>query len=315
MHDIWFAVLGLLLGGYFIGEGYAFGLGLLLPLVGTGDRDRRTALASLGPFFLGNEVWLVGAAGVFTAAFPRFEGQLYSGLYPLIVCLLVGIALRDTALHFRSRRPSSTWRRRWDRILVTGSAALSVSWGLVVGNLVQGVPTAPSGLLNPYALLCGLTLPTVFALHAAAFLAMRTRGTELAGIAVARGRQLLLLTVPLVCLTVAAGFGTLGVRSASAYPGWAVALSVVLLVAVSVGAVLLRAARPGSAFALTSVGAALPVLLAGLALTSAMRSGTADSTTLHLLDLAALPIVPVIVLYQGWMWRTFRAPVDGPGHW
>ncbi|MCC9310103.1 cytochrome d ubiquinol oxidase subunit II [Kitasatospora sp. RB6PN24] len=314
MQDIWFAVLALLLGGYFVGEGYAFGIGILLPLLGRDDRERRTALASLGPFFLGNEVWLVGAAGVLIGVFPRFEGLVLSRLYPLIVAVLLFIAMRDMALHLRSRRQSFAWRSRWDRVFTVGSTGLAIAWGLIVGNLLQGVPSGRGDLLNSFALLCGVTLPALFAAHAAAFLALRVKRPGLARTAVVSGHRVCVLALPLAALAVGTGIATDSVRLAAPHPALELVLGVVLLVAAGTAGALLGR-RAGAAFALTSVAALLPVLLVGAVLAGQMRAGATDATTLHLLNWAALPMVPIILAYQGWLWTAFRAPVDRPAYW
>lgn len=316
MEFIWYVVLGLLLAGYFIGEGYAFGLGILLPFAGRSDRERRVVLAAIGPYFLGNEVWLVGMAGVLIGAFPAFDGRLLAELYPLVIAILLFIVLRDMAVHLRSRKESSAWRAGWDRVFVSSSTGLAVVWGLVIGNLLQGMPTDLAGLFNPYALLCGLAFPALLALHAAAFLALRTRGTPLADTAVACGRRALAVVIPVLVLTAAAGIANPEVRSAATWPVIGIVLALLVPWAAATGGLLLTGPRRAvQAFALTSLAIALPVPAAGLALSDAMRAGLADSATLTVLNWGALPILPIILSYQAWLWTAFRSPVDRPAYW
>jgi cytochrome d ubiquinol oxidase subunit II len=265
---------------------------------------------------LGNEVWLIGMAGVLIGAFPGFEGRLLTGLYPLVIAILALIVLRDMALHLRSRKESRAWRAGWDRVFVTGSAGLAVVWGLVIGNLLQGVPADLAGLITPYALLCGLAFPVLLALHAAAFLALRTRGTPLADAAVSRGRRLLPAVIPLMVLTAAAGVANPDVRSAAGRPIVGIALALLVPWAAVTGGLLLTGPRRAPlAFALTSLAIALPVPAVGFALSHAMGAGLADSATLTVLNWAALPILPIILVYQVWLWTAFRSPVDRPAYW
>jgi cytochrome bd-type quinol oxidase subunit 2 len=311
MHEIWLAVLGVLVTGYLVGEGYALGLGLLLPALGRTDRERRTVLAALGPFFLGNEVWLVAAAGLLVFAFPEYEAALFGRVYPLVVAVLVGIVVRDMALHLRSRQADRGWRVTWDRVLVGASGWLAVSWGLLLGNLAQ---TGSTGLLNPYAVLAGVALPALLALHGTAFLAWRTRGTALASTAVSRGRAVWRFALPLTALIAVSTVAQPSVRAAVPTGPLPVvvllAVGAVLAVAAVVGVALPQ--RHGLGFAASSLGVALPVLLAGTVQSTALLDGAAPTGALSWLALAT---VPVIAAHQVWLWRAFRAPVTQPAYW
>lgn len=180
----WYALLGLLLAGYFVLGGFDYGVQMLQPALGEGERGRRSMLGALGPFFLGNEVWLVAFAGVLFGAFPFLEGTLLSGLYPLITAIVLGIVIGNAAVQLRSR-PVSAWARRiWDALVVIGGVVPAVAWGLVIGVLLGGVSLGAGGsfalvgsdLLTPFVLLCAGTTGVLFAAHGATFLALRARG-------------------------------------------------------------------------------------------------------------------------------------------
>lgn len=127
MDILWLGVLALLLIGYFALEGFDIGLGMLLPVLGRTRRDRDRIVAAMAPFVLANEVWLVAAVGVLFGAFPSLEGRVLSGLYPVVVALLVSWILRDAGLWFRRRLDGPAWRAGWDRVICAGSYGLALS--------------------------------------------------------------------------------------------------------------------------------------------------------------------------------------------
>lgn len=144
MEIVWYALLGLFLAGYLVLAGYDYGVGLLL--AGTpGEQPRRRALTALGPFFLGNEVWLVAAVGILFGAFPMLEGELLSGLYPAVAAALAGVILVTAAVQLRSRPTGVAGRARWDGVLITGSALTALGWGAVLAGLLQGCRCTPTG--------------------------------------------------------------------------------------------------------------------------------------------------------------------------
>ncbi|MEV4893483.1 cytochrome d ubiquinol oxidase subunit II, partial [Nonomuraea sp. NPDC055795] len=181
MDMLWLAILGFLLTGYFILGGYDYGVQLALPFTGRDESARRQTLAALGPFFFGNEVWLIGAAGVLFGAFPFLEGTLLSGAYPLIVALLLGLAAGKSAVQLRGRTAGASGRRAWDVLLTAGGLIPAMALGMLIGLLLTGVPlrgghsfTLSAGeVLHPFVLLCGLSTVLVFAAHGGAFLALR----------------------------------------------------------------------------------------------------------------------------------------------
>ncbi|WP_017598189.1 cytochrome d ubiquinol oxidase subunit II, partial [Nocardiopsis lucentensis] len=182
---IWFVAIAVLWTGYFVLEGFDFGVGTLLPFMGRRDSvDRRVAINAIGPVWDANEVWLLTAGGAMFAAFPAWYASLFSGFYLPLLIILVALIVRGVAFEYRGKRDSSTWRTRWDRAIFFGSAVPAFLWGLIFANVVRGVAMdadhiVTAGLLdlfNPYGLLGGVTTLSLFTLHGAVFLTLKTDG-------------------------------------------------------------------------------------------------------------------------------------------
>ncbi|MEU0572001.1 cytochrome d ubiquinol oxidase subunit II, partial [Nonomuraea sp. NPDC005983] len=183
LETIWLLLLGLLLVGYFVLGGYDYGVQMLQRVLARGESERRLALNSFGPFFLGNEVWLVASAGVLIGAFPKLEGALFTGMYAPIAVIVGAVVLGTVSVQLRSRHGSRAARAVWDTLALVGGVVAAAGWGIVLGLLLHGLPMTARGtftvgaaeLLDPFVLLCAATTLTLFAGHGAAFLAMRTR--------------------------------------------------------------------------------------------------------------------------------------------
>ncbi|WP_169983885.1 MULTISPECIES: cytochrome d ubiquinol oxidase subunit II [unclassified Microbispora] len=322
---VWPALLGLLLAGYFVLAGLDYGVQMLAPTLGRDDGERRSLLNAFGPFFLGNEVWLVAAAGVLFGAFPFLEGRLLSGMYFLFAAILAGIVVGNAAVQVRSRHRSASARRIWDGLIFVGGLVPAAGWGLVTGRLLAGVPLdarnafslGPADLLDPFVLLCGATTTAVFLAHGASFLAWRTGGEPSARAARAARRALLVAAVAAAAVLVA---GYLSPARHTVVNSWpALATGAALVIALLAGAALLGAGRGGRAFAATSCAAALPVVALGaglhpFVLVSSGAPGTglrlteamADAATLRILVGFAAVMVPLMLLAQAWNWWLFR---------
>ncbi|MBC8093030.1 MAG: cytochrome d ubiquinol oxidase subunit II, partial [Pseudonocardia sp.] len=178
---IWFLAVAVLWTGYLVLEGFDFGVGMLLPVVGRDEPGKRVALGAIGPLWDGNEVWLIAAVGAMFAAFPAWYGATLSGFYVPVLLILVALILRGVGLEYRSKVDDPRW---CDRGIVAGSLVPAFGWGLVFANMLRGVEIGADGvvrsslldLLSPYALLGGLATATLFALHGAVFLGLKTDG-------------------------------------------------------------------------------------------------------------------------------------------
>jgi cytochrome bd ubiquinol oxidase subunit II len=184
LNVVWFVLFGFIIAGYLILDGFDLGCGILHPFVAKSDVERRTIINSIGPVWDGNEVWLVLGGGVLFAAFPLVYASLFSGLYVAFMLVLLCLILRAVAIEFRSQRADQGWRSLWDYVFFLASLALALLLGVVLGNIILGLPVDTHGnisvtllqLLSPFALLVGATTISMFAMHGAIYLAMKTDG-------------------------------------------------------------------------------------------------------------------------------------------
>jgi cytochrome d ubiquinol oxidase subunit II len=319
---LWFALIAVLFTGYFILEGFDFGVGILLPVLGRDNRERRAMINTIGPLWDGNEVWIITAGGAMFAVFPHWYASLFSGFYLLLFAILIGLVIRGTAFEYRGKGDTDRWRRGWDVCLVLGSAIPAFVWGVVVANLVRGVPldanfdyTGSIGdLLNGYALLGGLTTLLLFTTHGAYFLHLRTTG----GLA-ERARS---LGLKLGAATTVPALAFLIWTQAASGNGITLALIILAVLALLAGLALDYTGRGGWAFAATAltIGLASAALFAALwpdvlpstgdaANTLTHENAAATDKTLGIMSWAALIFLPVILLYQGWTYWVFRKRV------
>ena len=333
LSDIWFVAIAVLWAGYFVLEGFDFGVGILLPVLGRSNNERRAMINTIGPVWDGNEVWLLTAGGATFAAFPGWYAAMFSAFYLPLLLVLVCLILRGVAFEFRAKRDSDRWRLRWDAAIFGGSLVPALLWGVAFGNVLHGIPLDAAhnytgnffSLLNPYSLLGGVTTLSLFTLNGALFLGLKTTGD------LRRRASALAWKIGLAAIVAGAGFlawTELGYRSAGQ-----VATGVASIVFAAVAAVTLiggvlasRLGREGYAFA----GVAVAIVTATAALFSALfpdvlRSsvspaftltvGNASSTakTLALMTVVACIFLPFVLLYQGWTYWVFRKRVTVPG--
>jgi cytochrome d ubiquinol oxidase subunit II len=186
---IWWLLIGVLLIAFAVTDAFDLGVGMLLPFVGKTDTERRIAINTIGPVWEGNQVWLILGGGAVFAAWPPLYAVSFSGFYLAMFAILFALILRPVAFKYRSKRESARWRSNWDMALFIGGFVPSLIFGVAVGNVLQGVPFRfdPSdmrifyegtffGLLNPYALLCGLLSVAMLTMHGAAWLVLKSSG-------------------------------------------------------------------------------------------------------------------------------------------
>ncbi|GID91059.1 cytochrome d ubiquinol oxidase subunit II [Amorphoplanes digitatis] len=316
---VWFGLIAVLWAGYFLLEGFDFGVGILLPVLGRDDRERRLLINTIGPVWDGNEVWLLVAGGATFAAFPEWYATLFSGFYLPLLIILVALIVRGVAFEYRGKRDHAAWKRRWDYCIIGGSLVPALLWGVAFGNIVRGVRLDADheyvggffDLLNPYALLGGLTTLTLFTLHGGVFLALKTGG-EMRERA---GRLAAVLAVPAV--VVAAGFL---LWTAIAHPDTGGRLlSGIAALALVGAAVATRLRREGWAF----VASGATIVLATFALFVTLFPDVMPSTidpaysltttnaastpyTLGVMTWVAVAFTPIVLVYQGWTYWVFR---------
>ncbi|WP_405432723.1 cytochrome d ubiquinol oxidase subunit II [Micromonospora sp. NBC_00617] len=316
---IWFLLVAVLFTGYFILEGFDFGVGMLLPVLGRDDRERRVLINTIGPVWDGNEVWLITAGGAMFAAFPEWYATLFSGFYLPLLLILLALIARGVAFEYRHKRPEASWKRRWDTAIVVGSLLPAILWGVAFANILRGVPLDADheyvggllDLLNPYALLGGATTLALFLTHGAVFLALKTTGDirERAGALAVR------LGVGAAVLAVGFLSWTLSIRSSAAAVVLAVGAALALLGALAAA----RVRREGWAFTGTAVAIGLAVATLFAALFPNVMPSTLDAAgtltatnaastpyTLKIMTWVAVIFTPIVLAYQGWTYWVFR---------
>lgn len=183
LNTIWFILIGLLLTGYAILDGFDLGVGSLHLFV-KDDTDRRIMINSIGPVWDGNEVWLVTGGGALFAAFPHVYATVFSGFYIAIMLLLFGLIFRAIAIEFRSKQPMKWWRQMWDVAFSISSILIALLMGVALGNIITGIPIDAEKeftgnlftLLNPYTVLVGITTVALFMMHGSIYVVMKTEG-------------------------------------------------------------------------------------------------------------------------------------------
>jgi cytochrome d ubiquinol oxidase subunit II len=325
LESLWFLLIAVLWIGYFFLEGFDFGVGMLYPILGRDEAEKRALLGTILPVWDGYEVWLLVAGGATFAAFPAWYASLFSGFYLALFLILLALIVRGVAIEYRNKHTGAVWRRRWDVAMPVASALTALLWGVAFANIVHGIPLDARGdytgglldLLNGYAILGGLTVLAAFTLHGALFLSLRTRG-ELEERA---RRAALLLWPPTAALLIAFLVWTaIDAASTSAKQIVVLVLAGATLAAGASAWPLAWLRRMGMAFAAT--GAAIVLFVATLFLwlypevlvssTEGVASPTIFTTssshyTLVAMTIVAIVFVPIVLLYQAWAFWVFRA--------
>jgi cytochrome d ubiquinol oxidase subunit II len=333
LNTAWFALIGVLWAGYFVLEGFDFGVGILLPFVSRDELDRRLCINAIGPVWDGNEVWLLVAGGATFAAFPTWYATMFSGFYLALFLVLAALIVRGVSFEFRGKERAARWRATWDRTLFWGSLLPALLWGVAFTDLVHGLDIGHGpryeggflGLVHPVALLGGVASLALFSLYGAVFLAAKTTG-DLAARARRAVRLLVGPSVVLLAGLVAALSATSAPDGGSGRLPGAVPLSLgaaacVLLLATW------RASgrgRDGWSFA----AAATSVLLLTASAFSALFPRVMVSTvpgasltvwnaasaheTLVVMTVVAAIFTPFVLAYQGWTYWVFRERLRRP---
>jgi cytochrome bd ubiquinol oxidase subunit II len=327
---LWFVLIAVLWSGYFLLEGFDFGVGMLLPFLPKDERERGQMFQTIGPVWDGNEVWLVIAGGATFAAFPAWYGTMFSGFYLALLLVLFFLIIRVVSFEWREKSESPRWRTAWMWANAVGSFGASLIWGVGLSNLLYGVPINSSGdfsgtfwdLFSGYTVLGGVTIVTLFAFHGSTFLTLRTTG-DLCERAAATARRLSVVAALIV----------------AAFLSWTVAVAVdrndkdvfppILPAALGIAAVALAVLfvlgrRSGWAFVMTALATVLWVATIFTSLyprvmvssTDFANSLTVDSASsahyaLAVMSVVAAIFLPLVLLYQGWTYHVFRARVGG----
>jgi cytochrome d ubiquinol oxidase subunit II len=324
LNTLWFVLIAVLFTGFFVLEGFDYGVGMLLPFLGRTDEERRRIVNTIGPVWDGNEVWILTAGGAIFAAFPHWYATMFSGFYLALFLVLAALIVRGVAFEFRSKDRRPAWRATWDWMIFVGSLLPAVLFGVALANLLKGVPIDQSkafvggffDLVSPYTLLAGLATVTLFLTHGAIFLNLksadpiRTRSTAVIK-KVGPVATVLLLSFAAGTYVWTDVYPRLGVN-----PGLVPLLGLGALLSAGY---LIHREHMGWAFVMTTLTilftvATLFVALFPRVMVSSLDPGwsltiyNASSTpyTLRVMSVVAGIFVPIVLAYQGWTYWVFR---------
>jgi cytochrome bd ubiquinol oxidase subunit II len=330
LNTLWFILIAVLYIGFFVLEGFDFGVGILLPFLSRDkdpqvvDSKRRLIINSIGPHWDGNEVWLLTAGGATFAAFPQWYATMFSGFYLAFFLLLLALIGRGVAFEYRSKDANPRWRSLWDWLIFLGSAIPALLLGVAFGNLVRGVPIDAEmnyvggffNLLNPYALLAGVATVLLFTLHGAIFLSLKTDGEVQEKAHAIASRLWLVVVLALLALLAATYYATDIYQRLGVNPG---IVPITGMVSILLTGFFLRKERQGWAFVTTAVAIAFSLVTAFLILyprvmissispeySLTIYNASSTTYTLQVMTVVALIFVPIVLIYQAWSYWVFR---------
>ncbi len=329
LNTLWFIFIAVLYTGFFVLEGFDFGVGILMPFLGKDDSQRRVIINTIGSHWDGNEVWLIAAGGATFAAFPNWYATLFSGFYLPLFLVLFGLIIRGVAFEFRGKEAYPWWRSLWDGCIFVGSLLPTILLPIAFANLVRGVPIDASmeyvggffNLLNPYALLAALAVTLIVILHGATFLSIKTDG-EIEKRAKDLIRWLWLLVILILVIFLATSFITAGVRQN--LNAGAILFPILGVAALLAGGFFLRKQQHGWLFLMTCLTVAcviftifsflyprLMVSSLNPAWSLTITNASSSDTTLRLMTIVTVILLPIVILYQAYTYWVFRQRVTG----
>lgn len=326
LNILWFILITVLFIGFFFLEGFDYGVGALVPILGKDDDERRVVLNTIGPFWDGNEVWLITAGGAMFAAFPHVYATMFSGWYLALFLILLALILRATGIEFRSQKPSLSWRKKWDAVIAISSILSAILWGVAVSNLVIGVPIDANmqyagsffTLLRPFCLVGGVMLALIFLYHGACYLMLKAGDKAVLERAQGVAEK---LGIPMIVVTVV---WVVWAFFASTMFENVLAIVFVALAAVLMILSVLFTKKHASGKAFICIGLAIACCVAGVfagmfpnimistidpAYSLDIYNAASSPKTLSFMTKVALTLVPVVLAYQIWSFYVFRARV------
>ncbi len=330
LHILWFILLGLLLFGYAVLDGFDFGVGMLHMLIARDDTERRVILNSIGPLWDGNEVWLVTFGGALFAAFPIVYASIFSGFYLAFMLLLCALIFRAVAIEFRSKLHTPGWRAAWDVAFSAASLLAPLLMGVAVGNAMWGIRVGEGGiyqgsffdLLNPYSVVVGLLGIALFAMHGAIYLYLKTEGELQQRLKLWMWRTFGLFMVLYILVTIF----TLVARPEATrnFATWPVAWLVVVLNVMAIGNIprSIFGEKPFQAFLSSVVTILSLVFLFAIALFPnlvvssiapaydlTIYNAASSERTLTIMAIIAAVGMPLVLTYTSVIYWTFRGKV------
>jgi cytochrome bd ubiquinol oxidase subunit II len=324
LNTLWFVLIAVLFTGFFVLEGFDYGVGILLPFVAKTDAERRRVINTIGPVWDGNEVWILTGGGAIFAAFPHWYATLFSGFYLALFLILAALIVRGVAFEFRSKDKSPAWRRTWDAMIFVGSLLPALLWGVALANLLKGVPIDASknyvggffDLLSPYTLIAGLAALGLFVTHGAIFLNLKSADPIRARALAAIKRIGPAATVLLLLFVVGTYLWTDVYARLGVNPGLVPLAALGALVSAGY---LIHRERMGWAFVMTTLAIVFAVATLFMALFPRVMVSSLDPSfsltiynaastpyTLRIMSVVAGIFVPLVLAYQGWTYWVFR---------
>lgn len=326
LNYLWFGIVGFLFIGYFILDGFDFGVGMSLPFVAKNDTERRVVINTIGPVWDLNETWvIVGGASLF-AAFPLWYATLFSGFYLALLLILAALILRGVSFEYRHKGNGAKWTGMFDGFIFFGSVVPALLWGVAFANIIQGVPIDADGnftgnlltLLNPYGLLGGVVTLALFFMHGLVYLALKTEGE------IRERARRIATTVGLIAVPVGGGWllWTVVQHLGVAHLPWIIAFAGLTALALVATILVIRVGRDGIAFATMAATIAFAVLtiLSALfpnvmpsstdpAFSLTIENASSSAYTLTVMTWVAALAMPLVLAYQAWTFWVFRKRV------
>lgn len=324
LNELWFILIAVLFVGFFVLEGFDFGVGTISKFLGRNDMERRVYINTIGPFWDANEVWLITAGGAMFAAFPHWYATMFSGFYIPLVFMLLALILRGVSFEFRGKRDSQKWRGVWDWTLFIGSFLPPILWGVVLANFMTGMPINENKemvggflqFLHPFALLSGVMFLLLFLVHGLQFITIRTEGALRE-----RARKIAKFIAPLTLLLVLAFF-FIGWWKTDIFTNHGSMWIILPLLAWStllLASILNVRKLDGWAFTFTSltiiflissvfIGMFPRLMISSIseAYDLTIYNAASGAYTLKLMSILSLTILPFVLGYQGWSYYIFR---------
>jgi cytochrome d ubiquinol oxidase subunit II len=332
LNIVWFILIAILFTGFFVLEGFDYGVGILTPFLGRTDEQRRLIINTIGPFWDANEVWLITAGGAMFAAFPHWYATLFSGFYIALFLLLVALIVRAVAFEFRSKISNPRWRTTWDWLLFVGSVLPPFQWGVAIANFIRGVPIDSHmnyvgtfwSLITPFSIMGGLSLLLLSTLSGALYISLRTVGEMQARAReTARGigalTSLVMFLFALICFYNTDLFSKTGID-----PGGVPVLTAMTLLSVPF---FIYAKRDGWAFLMTSLTIVFSSITVFLHLfprvmisslnpdwSLTIYNAASGPYSLRVMTIITVIVLPFVLAYQAWTYWVFRHRLRPGGH-
>lgn len=328
LRELWFVLVGVLFTGYFILDGFDYGVGILHPFINHTDLERRASLSSIAPVWAANEVWLVAAGGALFAAFPDWYATMFSGFYLALTLILLGLIVRGVGIEYRSQDKNPQWRAVWDWLIFSGSLVITLIWGMAFSNLIRGVPINRhmiyvgnfGTLFNAFSLWGGVTFILLFIVQSAGYLSIKGDAfSRKAGRAVeARMAWPAAAAMFLWFLwmdRLPASAGHIG--------GWTLVLQAAAVLSLLLARLAMYLTKAKLSFffnslSVTAMTVSLFTVLFPRVMVSSLNpawnltinNASATLYTLQIMSVTAVILLPIILGYQTWIYWTFRKPVN-----